>query len=571
MARYGPAAAAGVGSSTTLLNPPPGQVRLTAQAKKPAPMTSLMASASRLTQEALKAKRWSASNQDWQEDAWDMLDLVGEQRFLANTLASRLSQARLYVGRLTGENLLEEPDQVEDPTINGVLESLGGSPTARSQMLKRLSVNLFVPGEGWLVGIPSGYLPAEHRSRDPREDWEPGDSLFLDDLEWRMLSTSEVSTTPQGLAKLKFAEKVSVEVSPDDLYLIRVWSPHPRRAWEADSPTRSSLPVLRELVGLTMHISAQVDSRLAGAGLLIVPASASKALKIAAGIDEDSNEDPFTDALIEAMMTPINDRSSAAALVPLVATVPDDVTDKFEYINFSSNLDAEARQLRDEAIRRLALGQDAPPELLLGTAGMNHWGAWLVREDVVSTHIEPPLALICDALTTQYLRPALESLGIADAQEYVVWYDVSHMITRPNRATDAQALHDKGVLSDAAVRAANGFDDTDAPTDVRDPALEVVLRMVGQAPSLAADPGIPALVQQIREAMAGRVPGEGDVSDVPAGGDGVEAPADGIPDTDGDPAPAVAAAARPVVGRGASRDFLPSEDEPGEVESGDDD
>ena len=551
---YGPARAAGV-STASFLNPPPGVVRAAA---RPRPMTSLLASASRLTQEALTGKRWSAASQDWQEDAWDMLDLVGEQRFLTNTLANRLSQARLYVGRIDGGAMLDDPEPVTDPTINSVLEALGGSPTGRSQMLRRLAVNLSISGEGWLVGVPSGLLPAEHRTREPREDWRPGDDLFLDDLEWRMLSTSEVSTTPQGLAKLKFAEKVTVEASPDDLYLIRVWHPHPRRAWEADSPTRSSLPVLRELVGLTMHISAQVDSRLAGAGVFIVPASAAKALKIAAGVDENSNEDPFTDALIEAMMTPINDRSSAAALVPLVVTVPDEATDKFQYFSFSSNLDTEARQLREEAIRRLALGQDAPPELLLGTAGMNHWGAWLVREDVVSTHIEPPLALICDALTTQYLRPALQSLGVRDADEYVVWYDVSHMITRPNRATDAQALHDKGVLSDEALRAANGFDDNDAPQDHTDPALEIVLRMVGQAPSLAGDPGIPVLVQQIREAMAGVTPEAGNVSDVPVGGGRTTAPADGIPQTDGDPAPAVAAAARPVVGRGASKDFLPA-------------
>lgn len=528
-------------------------------------MSSLMASAARLTKEALEGRRWSAASQDWQEDAWDMLDLVGEQRFLTNTLANRLSQARLYVGRLDSEALLDEPEAVEDPTINGVLEALGDSPTARAMLLRRLAVNLSISGEGWIVGVPSGLLPPEHRTRTPREDWQAGDDLFLDDLEWHMLSTSEVTTTSQGLARLKFAENVTVEVSPDDLYLIRVWHPHPRRSWEADSPTRSSLPVLRELVGLTMHISAQVDSRLAGAGVFLVPASAAKALKVAAGIDEHSNEDPFSDALIEAMMAPINDRSSAAALVPLVVTVPDDTVDKFKHIKFDSGLDGTALSMREEAIRRLALGQDAPPELLLGTAGMNHWGAWLVREDVVSTHIEPPLALICDALTTQYLRPALESLGVADADEYVVWYDVSHMITRPNRATDAQALHDKGVLSDEAVRAANGFDDNDAPTDITDPALDVVLRMIGQAPSLAADPGIPALVEQVRAALAGEDPEEVDAEVVPTPGgtDGGAQPG-GVPATDSDPAPAVAASARPVVGRGVAPAFLPTEKEDGQ-------
>src|SRR5690606_6279981 len=97
---YGPARAAGV-STASFLNPPPGVVRAAA---RPRPMTSLLASASRLTQEALTGKRWSAASQDWQEDAWDMLDLVGEQRFLTNTLANRLSQARLYVGRIDGRS-----------------------------------------------------------------------------------------------------------------------------------------------------------------------------------------------------------------------------------------------------------------------------------------------------------------------------------------------------------------------------------------------------------------------------------------------------------------------------------
>src|SRR5690625_7728962 len=91
-----------------------------------------------------------------------------------------------------------------------------------------------------------------------------------------------------------------------------------------------------------MHISAQVDSRLAGGGVFIVPASASKAIKLAAGKAEDSNDDPVTDALIEAMMTPINDRSSAAALVPPVVIVTDAATDKFQHIKSDPGLDAEA-------------------------------------------------------------------------------------------------------------------------------------------------------------------------------------------------------------------------------------
>ncbi len=196
--------------------------------------------------------------------------------------------------------------------------------------------------------------------------------------------------------------------------------------------------MLRELVGLTMHISAQVDSRLAGAGLLLVPQTAQRAMQVAAGQTEEEGDDFFTESLMEAMLTPIADRASASALVPLVATVPDETTEKFRYMSFDKPLDTEARPMRDESIRRLALGLDAPPELLLGTGGMNHWGAWLVLEDVVTTHLEPPLALICDALTTQYLWPVLGDQGMSpeEAHDYVIWYDVSDLVVRPNRGAE---------------------------------------------------------------------------------------------------------------------------------------
>ena len=199
--------------------------------------------------------------------------------------------------------------------------------------------------------------------------------------------------------------------------------------------------------------------------MLIVPQSAQRALNIAAGIPEDAEEDQFTEALMQAMLTPISDRGSASALVPLVVTVPDEVTGLFQYLNFAKPLDEKARELRDESIRRLALGLDAPPELLLGSAASNHWGAWLVREDVVTTHVEPPLALICDALTSQFLWPILVGQGMTptEAREYAVWYDVSRMILRPNRASDALSLHGAGVISDKALRDASGFSDVDSP------------------------------------------------------------------------------------------------------------
>lgn len=507
----------------------PGRSRsITASASlaRPKPLGSLLASAQRLTSKSM-TRHQGSNARSWQEDAWEMYDLVGEERFLASTLAGRLSQARLFVGKVSPKQG-EAPVPVDDPRLSGILEAIGTSAAARQQLINRLGVNLFVAGDGWLCGIPrhmfpQSLMPADSLINEGQIAGPPPDltgetplTMDITDLEWKMLSVSEVSTNSGGEVVLRLGEgeQEQIRCSPDEVFLIRVWRPHPRRWWEADSPTRSSLPVLRELVGLTMHISAQVDSRLAGAGLLIVPQSAQRALRVAAGLEDSDadNDDPFTEALMEAMIAPISDRSSASALVPLVVTVPDEATALFQYLTFAKPLDTEARNLRDEAIRRLALGQDAPPELLLGTAGMNHWGAWLVQEEVVTTHIEPPLALICDAITTQYLWPVLLDQGMTpeQAHDYVIWYDVSHMIMRPNRSNDAKDLHDKGVISDEALRDATGFEESDAPpsdslTAALPVATQIAFEFLRSHPALAASPGLPVLIQQIEDALV-RVP-----------------------------------------------------------------
>lgn len=542
----------------------------------PRPLNSLVASARRIKEAKVGSSRYRFKTEDWQNDAWDMYDLVGEQRFLATTLANRLGQARLFIGRLP-DAMSNEPVEVvatteasasetrvdvsdtaetsssgyssaetdEEPipseVLLQVLESFGGSVAARTQMLTRLGLNLFVSGEGYLVGIPREYLDALEETEEADESWfdalevdeaEEGEGIALESLEWRMLSTEEIQKDKTGdkvVLQLDVDRKVSVD--PDEVYLFRVWRSHPRKAWEADSPTRSSLPVLRELVGLTMRIGADIDSRLAGAGILVVPQSAARAIRTAAGLPEmvsgadEDEKDPFVEALIEAMVTPINDRASASAVVPMVIVAPDEAADKFQHITFSTPFDKYASVLREEAIRRLALGQDAPPELLLGTAGMNHWGAWLVEENTVTTHIEPPLALICDALTTEFLWPVLEEQGYPRdvVRQYVIWYDVGHMIVRPNRASDAKDLFDAGAISAKSYRDAAGFDDSDAPTAELEEAKKAAeekgtnpeedalrkaaglkaIELAVANPQLVIQPGLQAIAEQVYEVMKG--------------------------------------------------------------------
>jgi len=498
------------------------------------PLDSITAAATRLTSRNIKADtRGKSSAQPWQEDSWDMYDMVGEQRFLANTLAGRGAQARLFVGRRPEDPteppvpIPDVPDEdqageeqvrtADDATAAEVFATFGETETGRAQIIARMLINLFVPGDGWIVGIPSRLFRDDTSEEDRGEQvafltpegTDPTGEVDLSDLRWKMLSITEV-VFKQGKVTLKMgtAKTAEIECSPDEIFLIRVWRPHPRRWWEADSPTRSSLPVLRELIGMDQGLSAQLDSRLVGPGVFLVPNSAKEAILAQMGPDVPDDFDPFTEAMMEAFLTAIADQSNASARVPLVFTVPDESVEKFKRIEFGSPIDDRHQETSDLLIRRLSLGQDAPPELLLGIGGMNHWGAWLVREDVVSTHLEPPLALICDAITTQFLWPVLIQQGMSEeeASRYVVWYDVAHLIQRPSRLEDATSLHTAGVISDEALRDAGGYTDEDAPPldeDATDPVVETVLSMLREAPTLAQNPGLDVLATQIRALIDG--------------------------------------------------------------------
>lgn len=509
-----------------IVQQPPTAPSLSAPARPTA--RTLTAAASRPTRTGSAAKTASAptpragaalGSRSWQAEAWAAYDEVGEERFLASTLAGRLSQARLYVQHkpATGphSSLRDDPTDVTDtaagPTARlaeAVLAALGASQQDLGQMLQRLATNLFVAGEGWLVGVPRHVIDEVSPSSAPTVT-APSPDPALSDLVWRVLAVTEVSAVGQDGRRVRLNlgtdGSAPVEVSADEVYMVRVWRPHPARYWEADSPTRACLPILRELIGLTRHISAQIDSRLAGAGILVVPSSASAALASdAADSSAYGAPDPFVAALMDSMLRPIENRDDASAVVPLVVTVPDEAADKMSHLTFSSALDSGARDLRDEAIRRLALAQDAPPELLLGSGAMNHWGAWLTREDTVTTHIEPVLALICDALTSQYLRPVLLSAGLSEdeVRTLSVGYDVSALVARPNRSEEALNLHRAGAVSDEALREASGFDDSDAkPLDER--ALMQALAMVSKRPDLMGTIGIGPLTQEILKAYEG--------------------------------------------------------------------
>lgn len=391
---------------------------------------------------------------DWQVRAWEYYDTVGELRFAAQWISNALSRCSLHVRSYTTRDERSEPvllDQVPDadPRARIPLEELFGGPTGQAEMLMRLATHLTVAGESYILAW----------------DTPSADGSGESERRWLVASSDEVRRSSNGVLKVRLPESDhQVSIQLDQATVIRLWRPHPRRAWEADSPVRASLPVLKELIDLSAHISATVESRLAGAGMLLLPESALLPSPLSQQ-GEPLHEDAAMATLIDAMVTPISDRDSAAAVVPIIVRIPDAAASKAEYITFSTKLDEKIQALREASIRRFSTIVDIPAEVLTGTADANRWNAWKISEDAIKLHLEPLLGLICDVLTTQYLWPALTAMGVRDPESYVIWYDATDLIQRPNRGPEAQNLHDSILLRGSTVRSANGFTEDDAPDE----------------------------------------------------------------------------------------------------------
>lgn len=504
---------------------------------------ALLASAVLVKQSQIRAV---PDQRDWQVRAWEYYDTVGELRFASQWISNALSRCGLHVRSNTSADSLSEPIPLEqvpgaDPRAAVPLDELFDGATGHPEMLSRLATHLTVCGESYLVGWDT---PEQGRR-------------------WLVASSDEISKTANK-EKIKVRLPETDKLTDIDLNkatVIRLWRPHPRRAWEADSPVRAALPVLKELCDLSAHIAATIESRLAGAGLLLLPESATlpSPLNNQSG-GEPLHEDPAMATLIDAMVTPIADRDSAAAVVPILVRVPDSAVGKAQWMSFSTKLDEKIQSLREDSIRRFATIVDIPAEVMTGIAQANRWNAWKISEDAVKIHLEPLLELICDALTVQYLWPALTAMGIKNPESYVIWYDASNLIQRPNRGPESQNLWEHGLVSTKTVLHANGFTGDDAPdTDEQRRNLLIQLATKGIDPMVVA-PYLQALGIEIElpEVPMPRVDESSDPGTLSPGQRGRGRPAlptrlptrpEALPgNTDRQEADAVAAAALPPVG-----------------------
>ena len=427
------------------------------------PRRSIVAAAVDLSQ---TPQGWKARNGEdsWQKEAWNQYDICGELRYATNWIANAVSMATMYAADLD-----EDSGQISGATENNQVQQIAstilGGAVKRSQFQSTISLNWQVAGEVFILVRPSRGGMAD---------------------EWIVLSSTEIE---ERGGTFKYCDPVTggqVALTGKDM-LIRIWSPHPRYQSHADSAVRAALPILKEVERTSQNIAARLDSRLVGSGVWIIP----KELDFAQGDEDPQGPEGLMDLLRRAAEASLSNPGQASSQVPIILEAPGEQIANFSHQSFTTELSQEVLELRTAAIRRLALTLDMPAELVLGMGESNHWSAWQIEEAAYKIHVAPLLDRIADGVTTAYFHPALRAAGIQNPERYVLAFDVSDIISRPNQFEQLNSLFDKALISEDYLLNELGIPDEAKPT-AEDEQKRLALSLITQAPSLIES--VPALL-----------------------------------------------------------------------------
>ena len=390
----------------------------------------------------------------WQDQALEVVKIVPELGFASRFYARMLKQLRIYPAKIDDREQIKEIRTGPPVEVLSRIRDPGGG---KSQLLWSYGRLMFITGEGLLFG---------RELETERERWS-----FV----WN--GEVDVETDTKGRPKKivhKLSGQTTREYSPEQAVLYRMWTPSPERSYEAESPMRAALQIAEELIGLTQAVRATTVSRLTN-GLLFLPTEIAPP-PAEAGSDEDPYSDPWSEDLLNHIATQIENPGTAAAAAPLVSWVMGEHIEKIKWIQIHDpQTDYMERDLRKEAIDRLAYGMDMPPEALKGLGNTNHWASMQILGDMWKSHGAPVARQFCDELSAAYLQPALREMDFPDWQQVIVDYDASQVTVKPDRSDDADTAAKLAMVGGRGYRIMKNIPEEWAPDDEeRKQILEVL-------------------------------------------------------------------------------------------------
>lgn len=408
--------------------------------KPPSPVKALVSAATRVRIERLTTGM--IPTETWQQAMWGIYDETPEVHYGLNFKRGAATRVRFFAAEYS-----DDPEADPEPTTNQqVIDIVEGLDQGQglSEMVGELIIHLDVAGEGYIVGTtPDDYASATTTAADEAP---------LDALVWHAFSAHELQSD-KWKALLKSGQAIAY----------RVWRPHPYQGSRPDSPLRAVSKVASELWDLTSLGQAQSRSRIPSKILVLA-----QDMMLVQDASNPNPNDSIADLLGQMMIRPVMDPSDAGSVVPIIIEAPRDMVAQgagWDVIDLARDM-TQISEREERLIRRVAAGLDLPPEIILGMADINHWGAWLIDEQAVKTHVDPPVRLIIDSITKAYVRQALIEGGMSpdEAQQYTIWRDLSHLVQREDRSTAAKDLFRLGAVGFETLRQANGFGPEDAPT-----------------------------------------------------------------------------------------------------------
>lgn len=413
---------------------------------------------------------------DWQRRALEYIDRVPELSYSSRFYARMLRPLRIYPATIGDDG---KPRAITTGPPVEILSRLKGRDGTPKSILSNYGRLMFATGEGNLLGV----------------------NLDTDDEYWSFvwLDEVEVETSANGSVKQIIHRPVSNNdektYGPEQARVYRMWTSHPRRSGEADSPMRSVLDIAEELITLTQAVRSTAVSRTV-AGLLLMPTEMAPLPAEPTG-DEDEEADPFVDEMLEHLESQIEDVGSAAASAPWVIWGAYELLDRIRRVDLHDpQTDYMERDLRKEAVERMARGLDYPPEVLTGLSASNHWAAKQILDDMWRSHG----AAVADQFTADindaYLRPALRAIDYDNWEEVIVAYDESGVVIPPDQSGDADSAYDRGQISGDGYRMLKNIPDRYKPSkEERDEYLAIKMRdisiLTGEEPARGGDEMIP--------------------------------------------------------------------------------
>lgn len=384
---------------------------------------------------------------DWQTAAWNYYDQVGELKYAFNLIAQIVSRALVYPAiiedtsevPLDAHSILKKIESQAGETGTRTAAAIRAAETAirdltnsgQSELLRLFALNLAIPGECYLVREGERWIVASI------DEIIPGTPPRI--------RHQRASAGPDSQSHLL----------PENTYLARIWRSHPRWSGEADSSMLGVLDQVEKLVLFDQVMRTLSRSRLS-AGIVYIPTGISPA-----------DGKPLHEAINEATINPIEDESVDYTVTPLLLSGPPEVGKEIKRIDLAREVDENLMAMSENAIERMLAGLDIPKNVVTGMEETRYSNALIIDDSLYKAHIEPLVLMICDALTSAFLRPALRKAGVTEdlVSKFVVWYNPSAIVTRPDRSSAANEGYDRHLLSGAAWRRARGYSDLDAPDE----------------------------------------------------------------------------------------------------------